>query len=117
MAKNPPSDAGDTGLVLGPGAEIPHAMGQLRPCSATRELAAAAAKSLSCVRVCASPWTAAHQAPPCMGFSRQESWSGVPLPSPETWYTVTAEPLHHSKRFQVQQLRPYMLQLRLDPAN
>ena len=47
MAKNPPSDAGDTGLVLGPGAEIPHAMGQLRPCSATRELAAA--KSLSCV--------------------------------------------------------------------
>ena len=30
----------------------------------------------------ASPWTAAHQAPPSMGFSRQEYWSGVPLPSP-----------------------------------
>ena len=28
------------------------------------------------------PWTAAHQAPPSMGFSKQESWSGVPLPSP-----------------------------------
>ena len=28
------------------------------------------------------PWTAAHQAPPSMGFSRQEYWSGVPLPSP-----------------------------------
>ena len=29
-----------------------------------------------------TPWTAAHQAPPSMGFSRQEYWSGVPLPSP-----------------------------------
>ena len=28
------------------------------------------------------PWTAAYQAPPPMGFSRQEYWSGVPLPSP-----------------------------------
>ena len=35
----------------------------------------------SCVRLCATPWTAAHQAPPSMGFSRQEYWSGVPLPS------------------------------------
>ena len=32
----------------------------------------------------ATPWTAAHQAPPSMGFSRQEYWSGVPLPSPTT---------------------------------
>ena len=39
-------------------------------------------KSLSRVRLLASPWTAAHQAPPSMGFSRQEYWSGVPLPSP-----------------------------------
>ena len=38
-------------------------------------------KSLSCVRLWATPWTAAHQAPPSMGFSRQEYWSGVPLPS------------------------------------
>ena len=29
-----------------------------------------------------TPWTTAHQAPPSMGFSRQEYWSGVPLPSP-----------------------------------
>ena len=35
----------------------------------------------SCVRLCVTPWTAAHQAPPSMGFSRQEYWSGVPLPS------------------------------------
>ena len=39
-------------------------------------------KSLSCVRLLAIPWTAAHQAPPSMGFSRQGYWSGVPLPSP-----------------------------------
>ena len=38
-------------------------------------------KSLSHVRLLATPWTAAHQAPPSMGFSRQEYWSGVPLPS------------------------------------
>ena len=39
-------------------------------------------KSLSRVRLLVTPWTAAHQAPPSMGFSRQEYWSGVPLPSP-----------------------------------
>ena len=39
-------------------------------------------KSLSRVRLLATPWTAAHQAPPSMGSARQEYWSGVPLPSP-----------------------------------
>ena len=39
-------------------------------------------KSLSRIRLLATPWTAAYQAPPSMGFSRQEYWSGVPLPSP-----------------------------------
>ena len=39
-------------------------------------------KSLSCVRLFATPWTVAYQASPSMGFSRQEYWSGVPLPSP-----------------------------------
>ena len=38
-------------------------------------------KSLSRVQLFATPWTAAYQAPPPMGFSRQEYWSGVPLPS------------------------------------
>ena len=37
---------------------------------------------LSCVRLCATPETAAHQAPPSLGFSRQEHWSGLPFPSP-----------------------------------
>ena len=39
--------------------------------------------SLSRVQLFITPWTAAYQAPPCMGFSRQEYWSGVPLSSPE----------------------------------
>ena len=39
-------------------------------------------KSLSCVWLLGTPWTAAYQAPPSMGFSRQEYWSGMPLPSP-----------------------------------
>ena len=34
------------------------------------------------VRLCATPWTAAYQASPSMGFSRQEHWSGLPFPSP-----------------------------------
>ena len=40
-------------------------------------------KSLSHVRLLVTPWTAAYQAPPSMGFSRQEYWSGVLLPSPQ----------------------------------
>ena len=40
-------------------------------------------KSLSHVRIFTTPWTAAYQAPPSMGFSRQEYWSGLPLPSPK----------------------------------
>ena len=40
-------------------------------------------KSLSHMRLAATPWTAAYQAPPSVGFSRQEYWSGVPSPSPK----------------------------------
>ena len=39
-------------------------------------------KSLSCVRLFATPWTVVYQAPPSMGFSRQEYWNGLPFPSP-----------------------------------
>ena len=39
-------------------------------------------KSPSCVRLFATPWTVAHQAPPSMEFSRREYWSGLPFPSP-----------------------------------
>ena len=49
-------------------------------------------KSLSHVRLLVTPWTAAYQAPPSMGFSRQEYWSRVPSPSPvlHTTYTYFA---------------------------
>ena len=46
-------------------------------------------KSLSPVWLLATPWTAAYQAPLSMGFSRQEYWSGVPLPSPKMGYKQT----------------------------
>ena len=39
-------------------------------------------RRFSCVRLCATPRMAAHQAPPPLGFSRQEHWSGLPFPSP-----------------------------------
>ena len=44
-------------------------------------------KSPSRVQLLATPWTTAYQAPPSMGFSRQEYWSGVPLPSPREFAT------------------------------
>ena len=43
-----------------------------------------------------TPWTAAHQAPPSMGFSGQEYWSGVPLPSPEKATDCIISTLWHS---------------------
>ena len=52
-------------------------------------------KSLSRVRLLATPWTAAHQAPLSMGFSRQEYWSGVPLPSPKGMYDQPNFKLNH----------------------
>ena len=49
-------------------------------------------KLLSCVQLLVTPWTAAYQAPPSMGFSRQEYWSGVPLPPP-------SEPIVYDKYY------------------
>ena len=49
-------------------------------------------KLFSCARLLATPWTVAYQAPPSMGFSRQEYWSGVPLPSPKVclrWFQIS----------------------------
>ena len=43
-------------------------------------------KSLSRVRLSVTPWTAAHQAPPSMGFSREEYWRGVPLQQCLMWH-------------------------------
>ena len=40
-------------------------------------------RRFSCVGLCVTPQTADHQAPPSLGFSRQEHWSGLPFPSPK----------------------------------
>ena len=50
------------------------------------------AKSLSRVRLCATPWTVAHQAPLSMGFSRQEYWSGLPCHCPGIFPTQGLNP-------------------------
>ena len=71
-------------------------------------------KSLSCVRLLSTPWTAAHQAPLSMGFSRQEYWSGVPFRLPELplswWFRAyrlwTTESEEQSSRF----LRDHFIQ-------
>jgi len=49
-------------------------------------------KSLSRVHLFATQWTIAYQAPPSMGFSRQEYWSGLPFPSPEDLPNPGIEP-------------------------
>ena len=49
-------------------------------------------KSPSRVQLFATPWTVAYQAPPSMGFSRQEYWSGLPFPSPRDLPNPGIEP-------------------------
>ena len=49
-------------------------------------------KSLSCVRLFATPWIVAHQASPSTGFSRLEYWSGLPFPSPGDLPNAGIEP-------------------------
>ena len=63
-------------------------------------------KLLSRVRLFTTPWAAAYQAPPPMGFSRQEYWSGVPLPSPN--HDLTFDNHQHST-FLVSYLPPHFL--------
>ena len=72
---------------------------------------------LSCfsrVRLCATPETAAHQAPPSLGFSRQEHWSGLPFPSPmhesEKWkwsHSVVSDSLWPHGLHPTRLLRPW----------
>ena len=70
---------------------VPVALGfyQPPPSSSLKTLASSMKKRammllsrFSSVRLCATPQTAAQQAPPSLGFSRQEHWSGLPFPSP-----------------------------------
>ena len=55
-------------------------------------------KLLSHVQLLATPWTAAYQAPPSMGFARQEYWGGVPLPSPSQSIAPFKFTLFHLQR-------------------
>ena len=57
-------------------------------------------KSLSRVRLLATPWTAAYQAPLSMGFSRQEYWSGLPLPSPTQMLSFQQFLVKYTPKFQ-----------------
>ena len=65
-------------------------------------------KLLSRVQLLATPWTAAYQAPLSMGFSRQEYWSGLPLPSPRINLLKRSKPVVHMLEviiaFQVQNI-------------
>ena len=56
-------------------------------------------KSFSRARLLATPWTAAYQAPPSMGFSRQEYWSGLPLPSLQILQGVGDSPSSYRLKF------------------
>ena len=62
-------------------------------------------KSLSRVRLFATPWSAVYQAAPSMGFSRQEYWSGVPLPSPNMLSRFVITFLPRSKRLLISWLQ------------
>ena len=59
-------------------------------------------KSLSRVRLFATPWTVAYQAPPSMEFTRQKYWSGLPFPSagdlPHPWIKPGSPTLHESEK-------------------
>ena len=65
-------------------------------------------KTLSRIQLLATPWTAAYQAPSSMGFSRQEYWSGLPLPSPVAYvdhclifepHLLASKMLYHTRTF------------------
>ena len=77
-------NAGDTGSIPGLGAKSSHA---------------SQVKSLSRVRLFATPWTVACQAPLSLGFSRQEYWNGLPFPSPHaTWHGLKINKMTDNKK-------------------
>ena len=63
-------------------------------------------KSLSCVWLLVTPWTAAYQGPPSMGFSRQEYWSRVPLHSPLNVIDIIISSLFPKPKFMTNIFKP-----------
>ena len=80
--RNPPAIAGDPGSIPGSGRPPEEEMAEhdLAAKQLPQMKTAVAAKLLSRVQLCATPWTVAHQPPLSMGFSKREYWSGVPCP-------------------------------------
>ena len=80
---NNPSKTAGTGEAV---RRYPKSKGKRRSPTKTVQLV----QSLSHVQLFVTPWTVAQQAPPSMGFSRQEYWSGLPFPSPypASWETI-----------------------------
>ena len=95
--KNPPANARDVGSI--PGSGRSNGVGNDNPLQysclensinrgtwqgleSIESMLLLLLSRFSRVRLCATPWTAAYQASPSMGFSRQEHWSGLPFPSP-----------------------------------
>ena len=70
-------------------------------------------KLLSHVRLSATPWTVAYQASPSMGFSRQEYWSGLPLPSPGDLSNPKIEPMSPALEADALPSKPSILPLLL----
>ena len=74
-------------------------------------------KSLNRARLLSTPWTAAYQAPPSMGFSRQEYWSGWPLPSPwdfhNTFYSFQLKIDDYDTFHYLRKIHPFTCPLRL----
>ena len=68
---------GHQGWIVGEPTQLFRSLKLLQECDTAIKV-----KSLSHVGLFVTPWTVAYQVPPSMGFSRQEHWSGVPLPSP-----------------------------------
>ena len=68
-------------------------------------------KSLSHVRLFVTPWTVAYQAPPSIGFSREEYWSGLPSPAPGIFWTQGSNPglsLIAGRRFNLWATREFL---------
>ena len=101
VVKNPPANAGDTGLIPRLGRSPGAGNGNPHQCSCWENpmdrgawwaVVQVKVKSLSCMWVFVTPWAAACQASLSMGFSRQVYWGGLPFPSPEDFLDLRVEP-------------------------
>ena len=87
----------------------------LLPCYLSSLLLLLLLSRFSRVRLCVTPKMAARQAPPSLGFSRQEHWSGLPLPSPNAWkWKVKVKSLSRVRLFATPWTAAYQAALSMD---